>query len=489
MTEIPRIQMFVDGKWADALNGRTFPDRNPWDDGVLASVPAGDADDAVEAVDAAARAFPAWADSSPAERQRVFLTAADVVERRAAEIRRLLAVETGCGVSFADVQVRFAATLFRQAAGLAYAPLGDVLASDLPGTSAVARRRPVGVVGAITPWNAAVSLSARALAVPLAVGNCVVLKPSEESPWSGGVLFAEILAEAGLPPGVLNVVTHAPGEAGGIADVLVGDQRVRRLNFTGSTATGRRLAGTAGRHLKHLLLQLSGHNPLLVLGDADVAAAARSAAYGSFVHQGQVCMCSRRIFVEEPVADAFTHAFVTEAQRLAVGDPRDPGVEIGPLINEWALALIERRVQEAVDQGASVLSGGRATGRCYPATVLTDVPPDCEIAREETFGPVAIVERVADAEAAVERANDSPWALSTGVITGDEGRGLRLARRLSAGMVHVNDSPVNDQPQMPFGGSLDSGWGRFGTGPGRDDFTEVQLVTSRALPRDPFPDR
>ena len=478
--------MFVDGKWTDALNGRSFDDRNPWDDGVLATVPAGDADDALEAVDAAARAFPAWSEASPTQRQEVFLAAADLLQRRAAEIRDLLARETGCGASFAGVQVDFATTLFRQAAGLAYAPLGDVLASDLPGTQALARRRPVGVVGSITPWNAAVSLSARALAVPIAVGNCVVLKPSEESPWSGGLLFAEILAEAGLPPGVLNVVTHAPGEAGGIADVLVGDPRVRRLNFTGSTATGRRLAESAGRHLKQLLLQLSGHNPLLVLADADVPAAARSAAYGSFVHQGQVCMCSRRIFVEEQVADAFTEAFVGEAERLAVGDPREPGVEIGPLINEWALRLIGRRVQEAVDRGATVLAGGRAQGPCYPATVLTDVPADSELALEETFGPVAIVERVPDADAAVERANDSPWALSTGVITGDEGRGLRLARRLTAGMVHVNDSPVNDQPHMPFGGSLDSGWGRFGTGPGRDDFTEVQLVTSRAVPRDPF---
>src|SRR3954453_6436612 len=315
--------MFVDGKWADALNGRTFADRNPWDDTVVASVPAGDADDALEAVDAAARAFPDWAESSPAQRQRVFLTAADLLTRRAAEIRDLLAVETGCGASFAGVQVEFAAPLFRQAAGLAYAPVGDVLASDLPGTTATACRRPVGVVGAITPWNAAVSLSARALAVPIAVGTCVVLKPSEESPWSGRLLFAEILAEAGLPAGVLNVVPHAPGEAGGIADVLAGDPRVRRLNFTGSTATGRRLAENAGRHLKPLLMQLSGFNPLLVLGDADVTGAARSAVYGSFVHQGQVCMCSRRIFVEEAIAERFTEAFVAEAERLQVGDPRE----------------------------------------------------------------------------------------------------------------------------------------------------------------------
>jgi acyl-CoA reductase-like NAD-dependent aldehyde dehydrogenase len=482
----PALQLFVDGKWTDALNGRTFPDHNPWDDAVVATVAAGDGDDTLEAISSAAHAFPAWSATGPAERAAVFGEAARIVQARAAGIRELLAVETGCGAAFADVQVEFAATLFRQAGQLAYAPLGDVLSSDPPGTQALARRRPVGVVGSISPWNAAVSLSARALAVPIAVGNCVVLKPSEESPWSGGVLFAEILHEAGLPPGVLNVVTHAPGEAGAIADTLMADPRVRRVNFTGSTATGRRLAESAGRYLKHMLLQLSGHNPLIVLADADPAAAARSAAYGSFVHQGQVCMCSRRIFVEEAVAEEFTADFVDLAQRLPVGDPRDPDVQIGPLINQWALALIERRVQEAVDRGATVLTGGRPAAPCYPPTVLTDVPADCELSQEETFGPVAIVETVPDADTAVARANDSPWALSTGVITRDEGRGLRLAQRLSAGMVHVNDSPVNDQPHMPFGGSLDSGWGRFGTGPGRDDFTEVQLVTSRESPRDPF---
>lgn len=487
MSSVPDLQMFVDGKWTAALNGRTFTDRSPWDGAAVASVPAGDADDAAEAIDAAARAFPAWSATTPAERQQVFLDAAALVQARAAEIRELLAVETGCSSDFADIQIGFATALFRQAGQLAYAPAGEVLVSDLPGTRAMAVRRPVGVVAAISPWNAAVSLSGRALAVPIATGNTVVLKPSEESPWSGGVLFADLLQEAGLPPGVLNVVTHAPGEAGGVADALVSSPVVRRLSFTGSTSTGRRLAESAGRHLKQLLLQLSGHNPLLVLADADVPAAARSAAFGSFVHQGQVCMCSRRIFVEEAVAERFTEAFVAEAERLRVGDPRDPAVEVGPLISEWSLALIERRVQEAVDRGATVVTGGTAQPPCYPPTVLTDVPADCELSQEETFGPVAIVETVPDAETAVRRANDSPWALSTGVITGDEGRGLRLAARLHAGMVHVNDQPVNDQPHMPFGGSLDSGWGRFGTGPGRDDFTEVQLVTSRAEPRDPFP--
>lgn len=482
----PDLRMWIGGSWCSAQNGRTFTDHDPWDGSALASIPAGDADDALEAVAAAALAFPTWSATAPGERQAVFLRAATDVEDRAAEIRDLLAAETGCGAHFADVQVGFAAALLRQAAQIPYRSLGDTLASDRPGTVALARRRPVGVVAAIPPWNAAVTLAMRAVAVPMAAGNCVVLKPSEESPWSGGILLADVFDRAGLPPGVLNVVTHAPGEAGSIAEALVASPHVRRINFTGSTATGRRLAETAGRHLKPLLLQLSGHNPLIVLADADVAAAARAAAYGSFVHQGQVCMCSRRIFVEEPVADAFTREFVARAEQLAVGDPRDPATVVGPLINEWALRLVERRVDEAVQGGAVLLAGGRAAPPCYPPTVLRDVPADCELSREETFGPVAIVETVRDAEHALSRANDSEWALSAGVMTRDEARGVRLAARLTAGMVHVNDQPVNDEPHMPFGGSLSSGWGRFGAGPGGDDFTDVQLVTTRESPRDPF---
>ena len=486
MPSAPRLDMWIDGTWRSAQNGRTFDDRSPWDQSIVATVPAGDADDTRDAIAAAAAAFPSWAAAGPADRQRIFLRAAAQVEARAAEIRDLLAVETGCGAHYAALQTAFTASLFTQAAQIPYRATGEVTPSDRPGTTAVVRRRPVGVIGAIPPWNAAVILSARAIAVPLAAGNTVVLKPSEESPWSGGVLLADIFEKAGLPAGVLNVVTHAPGEAGVVAEALVSAPDVRRLNFTGSTATGRRLAELAARHLKPLLLQLSGHNPLIVLADADLVGAARSAAYGSFVHQGQVCMCCRRIFVEEPVAEQFTAAFVAEAERLAVGDPRDPATIVGPLVNEWALHLIDRRVNDAVARGARILTGGRAQPPCYPPTVLADVPADCELSQEETFGPVAIVETVADADTAVARANDSPWALSAGIMTGDEMAGLRLAHRLTAGMVHVNDQPVNDEPHMPFGGSRESGWGRFGTGHGIDEFTETQLITTRARPREPF---
>lgn len=344
-------------------------------------------------------------------------------------------------------------------------------------------RRPVGVVGSIAPWNASLILAGRAIIGPMALGNTVVLKPSEESPLTGGTIWAEIFDEAGLPPGVLNVVTHAPGEAGVIGGEMIADPRVRRVNFTGSTVTGRRLAESAARYLKRLVLQLSGQNPLIVLADADLDYAVRAAVYGSFVHQGQVCMCVRRILVERPVADDFARMLAARVSKLPCGDPSDPQTVVGPLISKWSLSLITRRVTEAVDMGARVLAGGTPQPPCYPATVLADVPPEAEIAFEETFGPVVILEVVESVDEAVSRANSSRYGLTAGVITGDTYRGLQIARRLESGIVHVNDQTVNDEPQMPFGGVKDSGWGRFGMGFSAEEFTEWQWVTARSEPR------
>ncbi|GGN17400.1 aldehyde dehydrogenase family protein [Actinoplanes campanulatus] len=480
------VRHHIGGSWVDAANGRTYDKLNPWTGRVFARVAAGDADDTRAALDAADRAFPAWAESLPMDRQRILLRAADALDRRRDEVRGLLAAETGCGVHFAGVQLDFCVNLLRQAAGLAYAPAGQILPSDLAGTRALAMRRPVGVVAAIAPWNASLVLAGRAVVAPIATGNTVVLKPSEEAPLTGGALWAELLADAGLPDGVLNVVTHAPGEAGAVAETLIADPRVRRISFTGSTVTGRRLAETAGRHLKRAVLQLGGHNPLLVLGDADVGQAVDAAVYGAFVHSGQTCMCARRLIVDRSIAPEFTARFVARAAELPVGDPSDPATVVGPVINEWALSLLERRVREAVDLGARLLTGGLPSGRCFPPTVLTGVPPEAELAFDETFGPVVLLEEADDAEDALRRANASDFGLTAGVITGDPYRGLDLARRLRAGIVHVNDQPVNDEPQMPFGGVKDSGAGRFGIGFAAEEFTEVQWVTARQETR-PYP--
>ncbi|MEH0577980.1 aldehyde dehydrogenase family protein [Streptomyces sp. B21-108] len=478
------VRHYIAGEWTEPLGGGTYPDHDPWTGTVLATVAAGDAEDTSRAVDAAQTAFAGWADAPPAKRQLILLRASDILDRRREEVIRLLTSETGCGRHYATVQIDFSVSLLRQAAGLPYAAVGQVLPSDIPGTRALAVRQPVGVVAAIAPWNASLVLSGRSIVGPIALGNTVVLKPSEESPLTGGTLWAEIFAEAGLPAGVLNVVTHAPGDAGAIADVLISHPAVRRINFTGSTPTGRRLAEAAGRHLKRIVLQLSGQNPLLVLADADLPYAVDAAVYGAFVHQGQVCMCARRIYVERPIAEEFTRRFTEKAAALPVGDPNDPNTVVGPVINKWALSLLDRRVEEAVAMGARVLTGGVSQPPCYPATVLTDVPQGAELAFDETFGPVVILETVDSADEAVERANASRYGLTSAVLTGDPHRGLDIARRLETGIVHVNDQPVNDEPNMPFGGVKESGWGRFGAGFAAEEFTELRWITVRGESRD-----
>jgi acyl-CoA reductase-like NAD-dependent aldehyde dehydrogenase len=478
-------RQFIGGDWVDAADGATFEDRDPFTGETVATVAAGGADDARRAIDSAAAAFEAWAATPPAGRQGVFLKAADVLESRQDEVVSLLARETGCGFGFGMFQMHFVPGLLRQAAALAYAPIGTVIPSDT-GSFSMGLRRPVGVVGAIAPWNAALILSARSLAAPLALGNTVVLKPSEWSPVVGGLLWGEIFADAGLPAGVLNVVAHAPGAAQAIGDELVTNPAVRRLNFTGSTATGRKLAEAAGRQLKRIVLELGGYNPLVVLADADVDYAVNAAAFGAFLHQGQICMSARRIVVERPIADEFVEKLVAKTKTLKVGDPKEMDTVIGPLINEDALATVKARVDDAVAKGAKVLAGGEAVGPCYAATVLAEVPEDAEFAQAETFGPVVAVEVVDSAGEAIERANATSYGLSSGIITTDADRGLALAQRLDAGIVHVNDQPVGDEPQMPFGGVKDSGFGRFGGQAVVDEFTELRWITVQSGSH-PFP--
>jgi len=485
-TEIRESKQFIGGDWVDAASGDTFDDLDPFTGDVVARVPAGTRADAAKAVDAAAAAFPAWAQSAPAVRQGVFLKAADALESRRDEIVSLLARETGCTFGFGMFQMGFVAGLLRQAAATPYQPIGQVIPSDNPGTFALGVRKPVGVVGAIAPWNAALILSARSIAVPLAVGNTVVLKPSELSPVVGGLVWGEIFAEAGLPDGVLNIVAHAPGAAGPIGDELVENPAVRRINFTGSTETGRRLAEAAGRQLKRVVLELGGYNPLIVLADADLEYAVNATAFGAFLHQGQICMSARRIIVERPIADEFTTRLAEKTKTLKTGDPKEPDTIIGPLINDHALQTVKGRVDDAVSKGAKVLAGGVVEGACYQATLIADVPEDSDFARIETFGPVAAIEVVDSADEAVARANATAYGLASGILTSDPDRGVALAQQIEAGIVHVNDQPVGDEPQMPFGGVKDSGFGRFGGQAAAEEFTELRWITVQSGTH-PFP--
>jgi acyl-CoA reductase-like NAD-dependent aldehyde dehydrogenase len=484
-TDIRDCRQFIGGEWVAAAGGETFDDLDPFTGDVIAHVAAGTREDAKRAVESAAEAFGEWSTAPPAQRQAVFLKAADILESRRDEVVSWLARETGCTFGFGMFQMGFVPGLFRQAAGTAYAAVGEVIPSDT-GAFAMGIRRPAGVVGAIAPWNAALILSARSIAAPLVLGNTVVLKPSELSPYSGGLLWGEIFTEAGLPAGVLNIVTHAPGEAKPIGDELVENPHVRRINFTGSTETGRKLAEAAGRNLKRIVLELGGYNPLIVLADADLDYAVNASAFGAFLHQGQICMSARKIIVERPIADQFIERLSAKTAGLKAGDPKEHDTIIGPLISEGALETVRGRVDDAVAKGAKVLAGGEATGPCFQATLLTDVPEDSEFANIETFGPVAAIEVVDSADEAVTRANATTYGLASGIITSDADRGLQLAHRIQAGIVHVNDQPVGDEPQMPFGGVKDSGWGRFGGTAAIDEFTELHWVTVQSGTH-PFP--
>ncbi len=469
-------RQYIGGEWVSAE--KLFDDVDPYRGTVVARVPAGTRADAARAVDAAAAAFPAWADLPPAEKQALFLRAADIVERRADDIKKLLAAETGCAGGFAGFQVLTATRLLRQASNWGYLPVGEVIRSDIPGTFAMALRRPLGVVAGISPWNGAHVLAWRTVVNPVAFGNTVVLKPSEEAPVTAGLLIPEIMEEAGFPDGVINVVTHAPGEAVPIADEFFERPEVRCINFTGSSATGRILAERAGRHLKRCVLELGGYNPLIVLADADLDYAVEATAFAAFFHQGQICMNARKVLVERPVYDTFVERLVARAKSLPIGDPATPGTIIGPLINATAVDRVTQEVSDAVAAGATVLTGGQADGPCYQPTVLADVPAGARIHEEETFGPVLVAQPVETAEEAVAVANATRYGLSAGLITGDNQRGFNLARQIDSGVVHVNDQTVADEPQLPLGGVKDSGWGRSGPG-SMQDFTEVQWITTR----------
>ena len=476
-------QMYVNGQWVDAIDSKTFDDYNPYNGEVYARIPSGKRRDARKACDAAAAAFPDWSHIPPAERQRYLLRAADIFERRRQEILNIVTRETGAAFAWGMFQTGFVPGLLREAAALVHAIRGEIIPADLPGAFFMAIRQPVGVVAGIAPWNAPLILSLRAVALPMACGNTTVLKPSAEAPVSGGIIFAEVFEEAGLPKGVFNVVTNGPGFSGEVGDEFIQHPKVRRLSFTGSTEVGRQIADKAARHLKKVTLELGGNDPLIILKDADIDYAVNAATFGRFNHQGQICMSSKRIIVEKPLAAHFTKKFVEKVQRLKVGDPQDPDTIIGPLINQEQVDKLHKQVQEAIKQGARLVCGGKYDGRCYYPTVLTNVTPDMNIAREETFGPVAPIIVVEDADEAVRVANDSRFGLSAGVITSDFQKGLEIAERLESGMVHINDSSVLDEPQVPFGGMKESGYGRHGGRAAIEEFTELRWISIQRTPR------
>lgn len=474
--------MYIDGEWTAAADGSLFEDINPYTGQTFASVANGSRADAEKAVVAAHSAFPGWASTPPGEKRLIFLKAAEILETRQKDIARLLAVETGTTIAFAGYQAKLAPNYFREAACQVHRITGKILPSDIPGSFSMVMRRPLGVVSGISPWNAPVALSLRTICWPLACGNTVVLKPSAESPITGGVVMAQLMEAAGLPRGVLNVVTNGPGRAKAVGDVLVTDPRVRRISFTGSTETGRRLAELAGRHLKKSSIELGGNDPMIVLKDADLDYAVNAAVFGRFVHQGQVCMGVKRIIVDKSVIGEFTEKLVGRASGMKTGDPMDPATIIGPLINQRQLDTLKTQVKATVSEGATLLCGGTHDGLCFAPTVLVGVTEQMTAFREETFGPVASIVAAEDAEDALRLANCSEFGLSSAIMTQDTQKALEMAERLETGMIHINDSTVHSETHAPSGGVKNSGWGRNGM-EAVDEFTELHWITLQKTAR------
>ncbi len=468
---------FINGKWAEQ-GGRTFPVTNPYNGETIAEISAGGRDEAEAAIAAASAAFPAWAAMTPGERQRLFLKAADITDKRADEITRLMAVEGGASKAFATFQISLSSAMLRQAASWGYLPSGDVMRSDVPGRMALVTRKPLGVVAGFTPWNGAFYLAWRTFLLPMAFGNTTVIKPSEEAPMSAGLIHAEILEEAGFPKGTFNVVTHAPGEAAEIAEVFFESREVRCVNFTGSDKTARILGKQAGPALKRMVLELGGFNPMIILADADIDNAVNAVNFGAFIHQGQVCMNTRKVYVDRKVHDEFVRKLAAKTLTLKAGDPSDPTVVIGPLINDRAFQQTEERVRDAVDRGAKIVTGGKSNGRIYEPTILTGVPDDaiCTTGCDETFGPVLVIQPFDDPEQALAEAQNTPYGLSASIMTGDQAKGLDMAQRFDTGIVHINAPTMASEASLPVGGVKESGWGRSGHY-AIEDFTEIRLIT------------
>ena len=470
-------KMYIGGQWVDAQNKGTFADINPYNGETMATAPLGKREDARLAIEAAAAAFPGWAATPPAVKRKLFLKAADVMESRQQELVRILSEENGSTIGIAMFQMFFVPGLFREAASQTYNVGGEIIPADAPGKFFMAVRQPAGVVAGFGPFNVPYILSSRAITLPIAYGNTAVLKPSEETPLTGGILIAEIFEEAGFPPGVLNVITHAKQDAAEVGDELIVNPAVRRISFTGSTEIGRIIAEKAGKNLKRSVLELGGKDPLIILKDANLDYAADAAAWGAFLHQGEICMSTERVIVERSIADAFTEKLAQRANAMKVGDPRDPSVAIGPLINKAGLDKVHAHVQEAIKGGAELVTGGKYEGLLYYPTVLTNIKEDMRIFTDQTFGPVAPIIVVEDAEEALRVANNSKYGLSSGIITNDLNKALEMASRLDTGMVHINDQTVNDEPQAPFGGVKGSGWGRMGGKAALEEFTELRWIS------------
>lgn len=474
------------GEWRDGSGDESRPVTNPFTGETLVSIRSATAEDLDAAYQSAARAQVEWAQTTPEERASIMLKAVDIFDARKDEIIDWLIREAGSTRLKANIEWGSARGITLEAASMPTRAHGTTMASNIPGKANFVFRKPLGVVGVISPWNFPLHLSQRSIAPALALGNGVVVKPASDTPITGGLLAARIFEEAGLPAGLLNVVV---GSGADIGDDFVTHPIPSLISFTGSTPVGQNIGklATGGKHIKKVALELGGNSPFVVLDDADIEQAVKAAVFGSFLHQGQICMAINRIIVAESRYDEFVEAFVSHAKTLQVGDPDAMETAIGPIINQSQFDGLQTKIERAKREGATVLLEGDAQGLTIPPHVFGDVTEDMEISREEIFGPVIGIQRARDDEHALELANGTEFGLSSAVFSGNLARAHQFASKIRAGMVHINDMSVNDEAHMPFGGEKNSGLGRFNGEWAVDEFTTVQWVSVQQQPREyPF---
>ncbi len=467
---------YISGIWRPGKHGGKLVDTDPYSGETLTEVVQADASDLDEAYLSAQKAQIEWAALLPSERAEIMLRSAGIMERRHAEIVDWIIRESGSTRIKAEMEWKFVRAITLEAASFPHRVEGRILPLDEPGKESRVYRQPLGVIGIISPWNFPMYLSHRSIAPALALGNAVVVKPAEDTPVTGGLLLAKIYEEAGLPPGLLNVVIGPIQEIG---DAFTLHQVPSLISFTGSTRVGRHIGELAmtGPTIKRVALELGGNAPCVILDDADLEYAVQATAVGRFLHQGQICMSTNRIIVDARIHDEFVERFAEHVKSLKYGNPNDPSVTIGPIINRKQLKSHLDHIEGARKAGARQLVGGDPQGQVLPPHVFAGVTNEMEIAKNETFGPIAPIIKVNGEAEALRVANDTEFGLSSAVFTRDRERGLRFALGIRAGMTHINDQTVDDTPTGPFGGEKNSGIGRFGGDWIIHEFTRDHWIT------------
>jgi acyl-CoA reductase-like NAD-dependent aldehyde dehydrogenase len=472
-------KQYIGGVWRDGTGKSTYNDTNPYNDEVVAEFKMAGIEDINEAYESAKKAQKEWENTNPFERSTIMENAVRIMTERRKELVELLVAETGSTHVKANVEIDFCIAITRESASFPMRLEGKMVPSLVPGKENRVYRKPLGVVGVISPFNFPIYLSMRSVAPSLAIGNGVVLKPDEQTAMSGGTVLAKIFEEAGLPKGVFNVTVSDIGEIG---DAFVEHPIPRLISFTGSTPVGRHIGSVAGKNIKKVALELGGNNALVVLKDANIDHAVNSAIFGKFMHNGQICMAINRIIVDKSIHDEFVQAFIEKAKTIKTGDPSEQDTMIGPLINRGAVNRILGEIEEAKNQGAEVLLEGEVNGSVMSPFVLKGTN-EVATARNEMFGPVVTIISAEDEEDAIRIANDTPFGLSGAVHAGSVEKGVEVARKMETGMVHVNDQSVNDEPLVAFGGEKASGLGRFGGEWSLEEFSTTQWISAQTNPR------